>query len=223
MRKNIIKKTISVCLTACVACAMLAGCSKKAPEKSDTATAESAAEVLDNSKLTQMPDGVSLSEDKMKATMSAYAGYMSEALASGGYSVNVRYDDDGSVHFDGVKTAEDGSTSEVPDLSTFDSLEDAFAYLYNCGQADAEGNLLVSTSVSADQAASEAPAESEAVESDAAESDAAESDASSASEEGDAAESSASEATDSEAESTESEAASEEAVADEAASESAVG
>ena len=213
MRKNTIKKTISVCLTACVACAMLAGCSKKAPEKSDTATAESAAEVLDNSKLTQMPDGVSLSEDKMKATMSAYAGYMSEALAGDGYSVNVRYDDDGSVHFDGVKTAEDGSTSEVPDLSTFDSLEDAFAYLYNCGQADAEGNLLVSTSVSADQAASEAPAESEAVESD----------ASSASEEGDAAESSASEATDSEAESTESEAASEEAVADEAASESAVG
>lgn len=213
MRKNTIKKTISVCLTACVACAMLAGCSKKAPEKSDTATAESAAEVLDNSKLTQMPDGVSLSEDKMKATMSAYAGYMSEALASDGYSVNVRYDDDGSVHFDGVKTAEDGSMSEVPDLSTFDSLEDAFAYLYNCGQADAEGNLLVSTSVSADQAASEAPAESEAVESD----------ASSASEEGDAAESSASEATDSETESTESEAASEEAVADEAASESAVG
>lgn len=218
MRKNTIKKTISVCLTACVACAMLAGCSKKAPEKSDTATAESAAEVLDNSKLTQMPDGVSLSEDKMKATMSAYAGYMSEALASDGYSVNVRYDDDGSVHFDGVKTAEDGSTSEVPDLSTFDSLEDAFAYLYNCGQADAEGNLLVSTSVSADQAASEAPAESEAVESDAVESD-----ASSVSEEGDAAESSASEATDSEVESTESEAASEEAVADEAASESAVG
>lgn len=167
MRKNTVKKTLSICLTVCVACAMFAGCSKKGPEKNDTATAESAAEVLDNSKLTQMPDGVSLSEDKMKATMSAYAGYMSEALASDGYSVNVRYDDDGSVHFDGVKTAEDGSTSEVPDLSTFDSLEDAFAYLYNCGQADAEGNLLVSTSVSADQAASEDSAASEAAESDA--------------------------------------------------------
>lgn len=156
--KMTMKKGAALCVAAVMACAALAGCSKKDDSAqsgaSSAATSESSTEILDNSKLTEMPDGVTLSEDQMKTTMSAYAAYMSEALAADGYTVTVRYDDDG-VHFDGSKTADDGSTVEIPDLSKFDDLKSAFAYLYNCGQADADGNLLVSTSVSAEEAAAQ--------------------------------------------------------------------
>lgn len=159
------KKGAALCVAAVMACAALAGCSKKDDSAqsgaSSAATSESSTEILDNSKLTEMPDGVTLSEDQMKTTMSAYAAYMSEALAADGYTVTVRYDDDG-VHFDGSKTADDGSTVEIPDLSKFDDLKSAFAYLYNCGQADADGNLLVSTSVSAEEAAAQEAASGDA-------------------------------------------------------------
>lgn len=163
--KMTMKKGAALCVAAVMACAALAGCSKKDDSAqsgaSSAATSESSTEILDNSKLTEMPDGVTLSEDQMKTTMSAYAAYMSEALAADGYIVTVRYDDDG-VHFDGSKTADDGSTVEIPDLSKFDDLKSAFAYLYNCGQADAEGNLLVSTSVSAEEAAAQEAASGDA-------------------------------------------------------------
>lgn len=163
--KMTMKKGAALCVAAVMACAALAGCSKKDDSAqsgaSSAATSESSTEILDNSKLTEMPDGVTLSEDQMKTTMSAYAAYMSEALAADGYTVTVRYDDDG-VHFDGSKTADDGSTVEIPDLSKFDDLKSAFAYLYNCGQADAEGNLLVSTSVSAEEAAAQEAASGDA-------------------------------------------------------------
>lgn len=163
--KMTMKKGAALCVAAVMACAALAGCSKKDDTAqsgaSSAATSESSTEVLDNSKLTEMPDGVTLSEDQMKTTMSAYAAYMSEALAADGYTVTVRYDDDG-VHFDGSKTADDGSTVEIPDLSKFDDLKSAFAYLYNCGQADADGNLLVSTSVSAEEAAAQEAASGDA-------------------------------------------------------------
>lgn len=163
--KMTMKKGAALCVAAVMACAALAGCSKKDDSAqsgaSSAATSESSTEILDNSKLTEMPDGVTLSEDQMKTTMSAYAAYMSEALAADGYTVTVRYDDDG-VHFDGSKTADDGSTVEISDLSKFDDLKSAFAYLYNCGQADAEGNLLVSTSVSAEEAAAQEAASGDA-------------------------------------------------------------
>lgn len=163
--KMTMKKGAALCVAAVMACAALAGCSKKDDSAqsgaSSAATSESSTEILNNSKLTEMPDGVTLSEDQMKTTMSAYAAYMSEALAADGYTVTVRYDDDG-VHFDGSKTADDGSTVEIPDLSKFDDLKSAFAYLYNCGQADAEGNLLVSTSVSAEEAAAQEAASGDA-------------------------------------------------------------
>lgn len=163
--KMTMKKGAALCVAVVMACAALAGCSKKDDSAqsgaSSAATSESSTEILDNSKLTEMPDGVTLSEDQMKTTMSAYAAYMSEALAADGYTVTVRYDDDG-VHFDGSKTADDGSTVEIPDLSKFDDLKSAFAYLYNCGQADAEGNLLVSTSVSAEEAAAQEAASGDA-------------------------------------------------------------
>lgn len=163
--KMTMKKGAALCVAAVMACAALAGCSKNDDSAqsgaSSAATSESSTEILDNSKLTEMPDGVTLSEDQMKTTMSAYAAYMSEALAADGYTVTVRYDDDG-VHFDGSKTADDGSTVEIPDLSKFDDLKSAFAYLYNCGQADAEGNLLVSTSVSAEEAAAQEAASGDA-------------------------------------------------------------
>lgn len=171
VNKSSVKKGAALCLAMAMACTAFVGCGKKDDAASASgATSESAVEVLDNSKLTEMPDGVSLSEDQMKTTMNAYAAYMTEALASDGYTVTVRYDEDGSVHFDGTKTAEDGSTVEVPDLSKFDNLSAAFAYLYNCGQADAEGNLLVATSVPAEEAAAseaESTADSEASDSEA--------------------------------------------------------
>lgn len=171
VNKSSVKKGAALCLAMAMACTAFVGCGKKDDAASASgATSESAVEVLDNSKLTEMPDGVSLSEDQMKTTMNAYAAYMTEALASDGYTVAVRYDEDGSVHFDGTKTAEDGSTVEVPELSKFDNLSAAFAYLYNCGQADAEGNLLVATSVPAEEAAAseaESTADSEASDSEA--------------------------------------------------------
>lgn len=171
VNKSSVKKGAALCLAMAMACTAFVGCGKKDDAASASgATSESAVEVLDNSKLTEMPDGVSLSEDQMKTPMNAYAAYMTEALASDGYTVAVRYDEDGSVHFDGTKTAEDGSTVEVPDLSKFDNLSAAFAYLYNCGQADAEGNLLVATSVPAEEAAAseaESTADSEASDSEA--------------------------------------------------------
>lgn len=171
VNKSSVKKGAALCLAMAMACTAFVGCGKKDDAASASgATSESAVEVLDNSKLTEMPDGVSLSEDQMKTTMNAYAAYMTEALASDGYTVAVRYDEDGSVHFDGTKTAEDGSTVEVHDLSKFDNLSAAFAYLYNCGQADAEGNLLVATSVPAEEAAAseaESTADSEASDSEA--------------------------------------------------------
>ena len=174
VNKSSVKKGAALCLAMAMACTAFVGCGKKDDAASASgATSESAVEVLDNSKLTEMPDGVSLSEDQMKTTMNAYAAYMTEALASDGYTVTVRYDEDGSVHFDGTKTADDGSTVEVPDLSKFDNLSAAFAYLYNCGQADAEGNLLVATSVPAEEAAAseaESTAESEAADSEASDS-----------------------------------------------------
>lgn len=170
VNKSSVKKGAALCLAMAMACTAFVGCGKKDDAASASgATSESAVEVLDNSKLTEMPDGVSLSEDQMKTTMNAYAAYMTEALASDGYTVTVRYDEDGSVHFDGTKTADDGSTVEVPDLSKFDNLSAAFAYLYNCGQADAEGNLLVATSVPAEEAAA-SEAESAETDGDAAES-----------------------------------------------------
>jgi len=188
VNKSSVKKGAALCLAMAMACTAFVGCGKKDDATSASgATSESAVEVLDNSKLTEMPDGVSLSEDQMKTTMNAYAAYMTEALASDGYTVTVRYDEDGSVHFDGTKTADDGSTVEVPDLSKFDNLSAAFAYLYNCGQADAEGNLLVATSVPAEEAAA-SEAESTA-ESEAADSEASDSEAESTETDGDAAES----------------------------------
>lgn len=193
VNKSSVKKGAALCLAMAMACTAFVGCGKKDDAASASgATSESAVEVLDNSKLTEMPDGVSLSEDQMKTTMNAYAAYMTEALASDGYTVTVRYDEDGSVHFDGTKTADDGSTVEVPDLSKFDNLSAAFAYLYNCGQADAEGNLLVATSVPAEEAAAseaESTAESEAADSEASDSEASDSEAESAETDGDAAES----------------------------------
>lgn len=154
-------KLIALGIAGAMLSAMLVGCSKDKTDAGSTATSENAAtEVINNEDMLKMPDGVSLTEDQMKIAMSSYAGYMTQALADQGYTVEVRYDDDGSVHFDATKTDENGETTTTPDINQFDSLEDAFAYLYNVGQIDAEGNLLVSVSKSEEEAAAEAAADS---------------------------------------------------------------
>ena len=79
VNKSSVKKGAALCLAMAMACTAFVGCGKKDDAASASgATSESAVEVLDNSKLTEMPDGVSLSEDQMKTTMNAYAAYMTE-------------------------------------------------------------------------------------------------------------------------------------------------
>lgn len=154
-------KLIALGVAGAMLSAMLVGCSKGKTDSASTSTRENAAtEVINNEDMLKMPDGVNLSEDQMKIVMSSYAGYMTQALADQGYTVEVRYDGDGSVHFDATKTDESGEAMTTPDINQFGSLEDAFAYLYNVGQIDAEGNLLVSVSKSEEEAAAEAAADS---------------------------------------------------------------
>ena len=95
----------------------------------------------------------------MKATISAYADYMTQAMAGQGYTVTARFEDDGTVHYDGTRTDDAGNTDTISDLMTYDSVQDAFAYLYNCGQADAEGKLLVGVSEGVEEAVDEAASE----------------------------------------------------------------
>ena len=58
--KMTMKKGAALCVAAVMACAALAGCSKKDDSAqsgaSSAATSESSTEILDNSKLTEMPD-----------------------------------------------------------------------------------------------------------------------------------------------------------------------
>ena len=66
VNKSSVKKGAVLCLAMAMACTAFVGCGKKDDAASASgATSESAVEVLDNSKLTEMPDGVSLSEDQI--------------------------------------------------------------------------------------------------------------------------------------------------------------
>ena len=54
------------------------------------------------------------------------------------------------------------SGEEEVDL-TYSTVKDAFAYLYNCGQVDLEGNLLVGVSEGVQEAVEEATSEAESI------------------------------------------------------------
>lgn len=188
-----LKKALAVTVTAALLCTALCSCSKK-DAASSTATSETAssssAAVTDEENLTEFPSDCKLSEDDMKSVIAAYADYMTEALKADGYVVQARFDDDGSVHYDGTRTDAEGNTDTIQDLTSYDSVQDAFAYLYNCGQVDLDGNLLVGVSEGVEEAVSEATSEaqdmaedelaaSEAADGEATDSEQTESDASS--------------------------------------------
>lgn len=161
-----LKKALAVTVTAALLCTALCSCSKKDAASSSTATSEtasssSAAAVAEEESLTEFPSDCKLSEDEMKAVVSAYADYMTEALKADGYVVQARFDDDGSVHYDGTRTDSEGNTDTIKDLTSYGSVKDAFAYLYNCGQVDLEGNLLVGVSEGVEEAVSEATSEAQ--------------------------------------------------------------
>lgn len=177
-----LKKVFAITISAAILCAALAGCSGNKDADSSGATSETATssstseatDVTDDESLYEFPADANLSEDEMKATISAYADYMTQAMGGQGYTVTARFEDDGTVHYDGTRTDDAGNTDTITDLMTYDSVQDAFAYLYNCGQADANGELLVGVSEGVEEAVDEAASEGqEMAEEELAESEAA--------------------------------------------------
>lgn len=177
-----LKKAFAITISAAILCAALAGCSGNKDADSSGATSETATssstseatDVTDDESLYEFPADANLSEDEMKATISAYADYMTQAMGGQGYTVTARFEDDGTVHYDGTRTDDAGNTDTITDLMTYDSVQDAFAYLYNCGQADANGELLVGVSEGVEEAVDEAASEGqEMAEEELAESEAA--------------------------------------------------
>lgn len=177
-----LKKAFAITISAAILCAALAGCSGNKDDDSSGATSETATssstseatDVTDDEALYEFPADANLSEDEMKATISAYADYMTQAMSGQGYTVTARFEDDGTVHYDGTRTDDAGNTDTITDLMTYDSVQDAFAYLYNCGQADANGELLVGVSEGVEEAVDEAASEGqEMAEEELAESEAA--------------------------------------------------
>lgn len=177
-----LKKAFAITISAAILCAALAGCSGNKDADSSGATSETATssstseatDVTDDESLYEFPADANLSEDEMKATISAYADYMTQAMSGQGYTVTARFEDDGTVHYDGTRTDDAGNTDTITDLMTYDSIQDAFAYLYNCGQADANGELLVGVSEGVEEAVDEAASEGqEMAEEELAESEAA--------------------------------------------------
>ena len=109
-----LKKAFAITISAAILCAALAGCSGNKDADSSGATSETASsssstgeatDVTDDESLYEFPADANLSEDEMKATISAYADYMTQAMSGQGYTVTARFEDDGTVHYDGTRTA----------------------------------------------------------------------------------------------------------------------
>lgn len=161
MRLN---KILAVMTAGVLLCFALTACGgDKAASGASSEVDASSAAVVNDENLTEFPSDCKLSEDEMRAVVAAYADYMTEALKADGYVVEVRFEDDGSVHYDGTRTDAEGNTDTVKDLTSYSTVKDAFAYLYNCGQVDLEGNLLVGVSEGVQEAVEEATSESESI------------------------------------------------------------
>lgn len=158
---KIMKKILSVLLVLSMCLCLFAACGKNDDAKEDpaaSAASGAASDVMSSSELTVMPEGVEvkMNDDELKAVAAAYADYMTAALKSEGYTVTARFESDGSVHFDGERVDANGKTDTISDLNKFASLKECFAYLYNCGQVDIDGNLLVGVSEGVQEAVEEA-------------------------------------------------------------------
>lgn len=87
-------------------------------------------------------ENCTLDENAEKDVLNSYASYINSAINEKDMTFTCRIEDDGSVHYDAV--AKSGRTVDtISDVKTFDSVKDAFAYLYNNGQVDIDGNILV--------------------------------------------------------------------------------
>lgn len=161
MRLN---KILAVMTAGVLLCFALTACGgDKAASGASSEVDASSAAVVNDENLTEFPSDCKLSEDEMRAVVTAYADYMTEALKADGYVVEVRFEDDGSVHYDGTRTDAEGNTDTVKDLTSYSTVKDAFAYPYNCGQVDLEGNLLVGVSEGVQEAVEEATSEAESI------------------------------------------------------------
>lgn len=158
------KKILAVMTAGVFLCLALTACGgdKAASDASSTADASSGA-VVNDENLTEFPADCKLSDDELRAVVTAYADYMTQALQADGYVVEARFEDDGSVHYDGTRTDAEGNTDTVKDLTSYATVKDAYAYLYNCGQVDLEGNLLVGVSEGVQEAVDEATSEAESM------------------------------------------------------------
>ena len=148
------KKTMAILLMVLLSSSILMGCGK-----SENVPESSSVEIVDpEADLKIYPDEANFTESQLKGIVTSYAEYMTQALSSEGYKAQVRFETDGSVHFDGVRPDENGT---VPDLKVFNSLKEAYAYLYHSGQVDLEGNLLVKVSEGVEEAVESAAQEAE--------------------------------------------------------------
>lgn len=154
------KKTMAIILAVLLVSSIFVACGK--PE---TTPASSSVEIIDpEADLKIYPEEAKLNESQLKGIVTSYAEYMTQALSPEEYKAQVRFEEDGSVHFDGVRSNTNGEDEIVPDLKVFASVKEAYAYLYHSGQVDLEGNLLVKVSEGVEEAVESAAqkAESEA-------------------------------------------------------------
>lgn len=156
------KKHISLLVCAIMACALIVGCGQSnnnatQADSGAVTSSNAASEIPDPEEgLYVYPEEANLADSKLKEVASAYAEYLTDAMAQEGYSAKLRIEGDGSVHYDGIRPNSEGQPEEVRDLKVFASVRDCYAYLYNLGQVDLEGNLLVQVSEGVEAAVADA-------------------------------------------------------------------
>ena len=95
-----------------------------------------------DSKTIEVVEGVSLSEDTMKKSIVTYYDIYNEAFAKAGEDITVTVDftDKGEVNI--VST----QNNKKQTIFSWQSIVDAFSYLYEKEQVDLKGNVLVDVS-----------------------------------------------------------------------------
>lgn len=127
------KKLSAIICTALIVFS-LTGCAKDTRQGKEDMTADS--------KTIEVVEGVNLSEDTMKNSIVAYYDIYNEAFAKAGEDITVTVDftDKGEVNI--VSTQNDKKQT----IFSWQSIVDAFSYLYEKEQVDLKGNVLVDVS-----------------------------------------------------------------------------
>ena len=150
MNHTTLTKFIAASLAITMMCPLMTSCGKsESASASTTLTYE-------------LPANCSLSEDEMVTAINEYTKYVSSALGGDGYNIEFKVKNDGTCMFAGqyvsqapassattnrtsTSSSSSSSTLEdetIPDLITFQSVEECFAYLYQSGQIDKDGNII---------------------------------------------------------------------------------